>query len=115
MQAAVACGWIDEATGVGIQATSSELVRGLAMIAVGSSGQEGWSKRGLGHVAVWLAFVPCHCGESTLTRRPYGSHACAYRGVDLPRTYLYYSTVHGPTLLPLSLTLLAARCTLHAA
>jgi hypothetical protein len=76
---------------------------------VGSSGQEGWSKRGLGHVAVWLAFVPCHCGESTLTRRPYGSHAC------LPATYLYYSTVHGPTLLPLSLTLLAARCSLLAA
>jgi hypothetical protein len=44
MQAAVACGWIDEATGVGIQATSSELVRGLAMIAVGSSGQQ-WAGR----------------------------------------------------------------------
>jgi hypothetical protein len=35
MHAAVACGWIDEATGVDAQDISSKLVRGLAMIAVG--------------------------------------------------------------------------------
>jgi hypothetical protein len=59
MQAAVACGWIDEATGVGIQATSSELVRGLAMIAVGSSGQE-WAAVGrkVGRSGAW-GTSPC--------------------------------------------------------
>jgi hypothetical protein len=115
MQAAVACEWVDEATGVGVQATSSELVRGLAMIAVGrvgSSGQQ-WAGRlveagpGARRRVVGLCPLPLR-GKHT--------NATPLRLACLsPWTYLYYSTVHGPTLLPLSLTLLAARCSLLTA